>query len=186
MRFWQHWKYKNLTLVFFGVVLAIFLSRLDFFRSFLLHLGTLGYFGAFIAGILFVSTFTVATGALILLFLAEYLHPLEIGLIAGFGAVVGDLTILKLVKGSLMNELDQIYENIDHKHHLKKLLHTRYFNWSLPVLGAFIIASPLPDELGVTLMGISKMKPQYFMLISYLLNSIGIFLIVTASFVVKP
>ena len=49
----------------------VFLSK--GFHSFLLHLGNFGYIGAFIAGILFVSTFTVATSALVLLVLAETL-----------------------------------------------------------------------------------------------------------------
>lgn len=99
------WKYKNISFIFISIIFAIVISRIEFFHSFLLHLGGFGYIGVFIAGIFFVSTFTVATSALILLILAETLSPLEIGLIAGLGAV-------------------------------------------------FIVASPLPDELGVSLMGI--------------------------------
>lgn len=180
-----HWKYKNLTVVFIGVVLAIILSRNEAFHSFLLHLGNFGYIGAFIAGILFVSTFTVATSALVLLVLAETLSPLEIGLIAGLGAVVGDMVIFRLIKDNLANEIEDIYNHIDTKKHLKKLLHSKYFNWSLPLIGAIIIASPLPDEMGISLINLSKMSTFKFVLISYILNSIGIFLIVSASVVVK-
>jgi hypothetical protein len=95
------WRYKNLTFVLIGFLGAILLSRFEAFHSFLLHLGNLGYVGPFLAGMLFVSTFTVATGGLILLVLAETLSPTEIGLIAGLGAVVGDLTIFHLVKDNL-------------------------------------------------------------------------------------
>jgi len=180
------WKYKNLTVVFFSVVLAVILSRIEVFHSLLLHLGNFGYVGAFIAGMFFVSTFTVATSALVLLVLAETLSPLEIGLIAGFGAVVGDILIFRLVKDNLTNEIEDIYNHVDRKKHLKKLFHSKYFNWMLPVLGSIIIASPLPDELGVSLMGISKMNPVKFMILSYVLNSIGIFLVVSASVFIKP
>lgn len=183
---WENWKYKNLTLVFFGLIFAILLSRFEQFHQFLIHLGTYGYLGAFIAGILFVNIFTVSTGALTLLVLAESLSAVELGLIAGAGAVFGDLIVFKFVKNKLTLELEEIYNQIDHKHHLIKLLHTKYFNWSLPIIGALIIASPLPDELGVSLMGISKMKTYKFIAISYFLNSIGIFSIVSASIFIKP
>ncbi|MEK7559055.1 MAG: hypothetical protein AAB521_02010, partial [Patescibacteria group bacterium] len=75
MKSWHRLKYKNLTLLFFSIILAVFLSRLEGFHTLLLNLGSFGYIGAFIAGILFVSTFTVATGAVVLLVLAEKLSP---------------------------------------------------------------------------------------------------------------
>ena len=183
---WKRWKYKNLTLVFFSLIFAIFLSRLEIFHMFLLNLQSYGYIGAFIAGGLFVSTLTVATGAVILLVLAEKLSPMELGIIAGAGAVVGDLITFNLVKSRLNEEMELIYDKVDSKHHIIKLLHTRYFRWTLPVIGALIIASPFPDEIGVTLLGISKLKTYQFILISYILNSIGIFLVLSASSVIKP
>lgn len=180
------WKYKNVTIVFFSVILAIILSRIEAFHSLLLHLGTFGYIGAFIAGMFFVSTFTVATSALILLILAQTLSPIEIGLIAGLGAVVGDVLIFRLIKNNLLNEIEDIYNHIDSKKHLNTLVHSQYFNWMLPVLGSIIIASPLPDELGIGLMGISKMNTIRFVFLSYILNSIGIFFVVSASVFIKP
>lgn len=186
MSYWHHWKYKNLTLVFLGLLVAIFFSREESFQIFLLHFGSYGYVGAFFAGMLFVSTFTVATGAVILFVLAEQLNPIEIGLIAGIGAVVGDLTIFRFVRDDLSKEIVAIYDHIDSSHHLVKLLHSKYFSWTLPVLGAIIIMSPLPDELGVTLLGISKMNIYEFIVISFILNSLGIFFVVSASTFIKP
>lgn len=185
MQYWSSWKYKNLTLVFLSFLTALILSKLEIFQSFLFGLGSFGYVSAFFAGILFVSTFTVAEGAVILLILAQNLTAWEIGLIAGAGAVVGDLTIFRFIKNNLTSELVSIYNHLDHKHHLQKLLHSKYFHWSLPVVGAIIIASPLPDELGVTLMGISRMKTSKFIITSFILNSLGIFLVVSASTIIK-
>ena len=179
-------KYKNIVIVVISLVFAFVLSRVDAFHSLLLSLGGLGYIGAFIAGILFVSTFTVATGSLILLILAETLSPIELGLIAGLGAVVGDLLIFRFIKDGLAEEIELVYNKIDGGPHLKKLLHSKYFNWMLPVMGAIIIASPLPDELGVNLMGLSKISTSRFILLSYFLNSLGIFLVVSASVFIKP
>ena len=181
-----HWKYKNITLLLISLILAYFVFQNESLHNFILQLGEFGYFGAFLAGVLFVSTFTMATGAVVLLVLAETLSPVEIGLIAGAGAVFGDLIIFRFVKDGLAKEVKQIYNFFDKNHHFQKVLHSKYFSWTLPVVGALIIASPLPDEIGVSLMGISKLKTYQFLFVSFVLNAIGIFLIVTASIVVKP
>lgn len=47
--------------------------------------------------------------------------------------------------------------------------------------GAFIIASPFPDEMRIGLIGASKLKNWQFLILSFLLNSIGIFVVVTAA-----
>lgn len=178
-------RYKNLTFFAIALIFAFFLSRHEGFHIFLLNLGNLGYIGAFFAGILFVSIFTVATGAVILLVLAERLSPVEIGIIAGLGAVLGDFTIFRFVKDRLLEEITPIYNHLGGRH-ITALLHTKYFSWTLPVIGAIIIASPFPDEIGISLMGISKMKTYQFLIISFILNAIGIFIVVSASLIIKP
>ena len=138
------------------------------------------------AGILFVSTFTVAIGSVILLILAESLSVIEIALIAGLGAVIGDIFIFKFIRSrGFIEEIESIYKYFG-GHKISHLIHTKYFSWTLPVLGALIIASPLPDELGVSLMGISKMKTNEFVLLSFVLNSLGIFFVLFLSGFVKP
>ena len=183
---WHRYRYKNLTYLLISLLVSFVLLKNEIFRYFLLHLGNLGYLGAFAAGMLFVSTFTAAVGSVILLLLAEYLSPLEIGLIAGLGAVVGDTVIFQFIRNKgLVNEIAHLFEYFGGDK-ISHLLHTKYFSWTLPVIGALIIASPLPDELGVSLMGISKMKTAQFLVVSFLLNSVGIFLIISASVVFKP
>lgn len=178
-------KYKNITYLCLSILIAFLVSLYEPFHVYLLSLGEFGYIGAFIAGILFVSTFTVATGAVLLLVLAETLSPIEIGIVAGLGAVLGDTIIFRFVKNNLVGEIASLYERIGGKH-LTAVLHTKYFSWTLPVIGAVIIASPLPDEIGVSLMGIAKMKLYQFVLLSFILNTIGIFLVISASVVIKP
>ncbi len=186
MQHFRSYKYKNLTFLFLSLVFAFILSQFELFHRFLLSLGSLGYIGAFFAGMLFVSTFTVATGAVILLILAERLSLIELGVVAGLGGVLGDFTIFRFVKDGLTGEVEELYNNFDHDHHLKKLLYTKHFRWLFPVFGAIIIASPLPDELGVSLMGLSKMKNKNFLILSFILNATGIMLVLSISRFVKP
>ena len=181
MKKWHRYHYKNLTYLWISIIIAILLFKNQSFHSFLLHLGNYGYIGAFIGGILFVSTFTVSIGTVILFNLAEYLNPFEIALIAGIGAVAGDMTIFQFVRiKGLVDEIKHFFHYFG-SDKLKHLIHTKYFGWTLPVIGAIIIASPLPDELGIGLMGIAHMKTWKFMIVSFLLNSLGIFIVVSSA-----
>lgn len=186
MENWRRLKYKNLTIFFTSIIFAIILSRFEAFHSALLSLGSLGYVGAFVAGMLFVSTFSVATGAVILLILAEKLNPLEIALLAGAGGVAGDFLIFRFVRNGIIDEVKEVYEMIDHRNHLHKILHTKYFGWFFPVFGALIIMSPLPDELGVSLLGIGKMKTYQFLILAFILDVAGVFFVVSLSRFIKP
>lgn len=183
---WHRYRYKNLTYLAISIVVSLLLLRIESFHTALLHLGNSGYIGAFIAGILFISTFTVSIGTVILLILAESLNPVEIGIIAGLGAVIGDFLIFRFIRNQgLGEEIKHLFTYFGGDK-VSDLVHTKYFSWTLPVVGALIIASPLPDELGVGLMGISKMKTYQFLFLSFILNFIGIFLVISASLVIKP
>lgn len=169
----RSWKHQNLVHIIVGIVVAVFLSQNAAFHQFFLHLGSLSYFGAFAAGILFVSTFTVSIATVILFSLAQELHPLALAVIAGAGAVVGDYLIMRVIGNNLKTEIRQ-YPHHKQLHKLEHLIHTKYFNWILPVIGAVIIASPLPNELGITLIGLTNMHKIRFIFLSYFLNTIGI------------
>jgi len=175
-------KHKNIFVFFVGLLLALAICQNSTFRAFWLNLGNYGYLGAFVAGMLLISTFSIATGIVVLVTLAQRVSPITLGVFALFGAVIGDVLIFKFIKDDVEEEIEPIYKQFAGKH-LTKLLHTRYFSWTLPVVGAFILATPLPDELAISLMGISKMTIAEFFIISLLSHATGIFLIISASLV---
>ncbi len=144
------------------------------------QIGSLGYVGAFIAGIFFVSTFTVVPASVVLYHLADLLHPIEVALLAGFGAMLGDYLIFRFMKDRVFKELHPLFRKYG-RPYTKVLFKSPYFAWLLPLAGAFIIASPLPDEAGVSMLGLSKIKKWQFFLVALVLNSIGIFIVVTAA-----
>ena len=91
---------------------------------------------------------------------------------------LGYFIIFRFFKDHVFEELRPIFSKLGN-HPLLRILSTPYFAWVLPVLGAFIIASPFPDEVGIGLMGISRMKSWQFLILAFVLNSTGIFFIVT-------
>ena len=177
----QKHHHNNIILLIVSLLSAFIISRLPFFAIIIKDISLLGLFGAFLSGMLFASTFTVATGGLLLISLANTLNPFGLVFASACGAVFADILIFYFVKDNVSAEITPVYEKFLAHHHLKKILHTRYFSWTLPVLGAIVIASPLPDELGVSLMGISSMTATKFAMVSFFSHTLGmIFLVLIA------
>lgn len=167
-------------MLFLGIGLAIFLSQNKFFNEFILSSGQYGYISAIIAGAMFVCTFTIATGGLIILTLAKTINPLELIFFGMVGAVIFDMFIFKSIKNTIDQEIKEVFANPKFSH-FKKILHTKYFAWMAPLIGLFVFLSPLPDELGISLLGLSKLKAYQFFFISILNHSLGMTLIVYAT-----
>lgn len=155
-----------------------FIVETSYVQDFIHTIGSLGYIGAFITGFFFVSTYTVAPAAVVLFTLANELNPLVIALVAGVGSLVGDYVFFRFVRDNLADELRLILDSVGGKY-IRAIYHSKFFIWMAPVLGAIIIASPFPDEIGVSLMGASKLKTWQFLAIAYVLNVTGIFIVVS-------
>ncbi len=177
---WKRWRFKNTFLLVTSLVLFIYLAGTPFVDSIIKQIGSFGYLGAFITGIFFVSTFTVAPAAVVLYHIADVLHPLEVALLAGLGAMVGDYFIFRFMTDRVFNEVLPLVKKL-HTPKLQLFFKSPYFAWILPLVGAFVIASPLPDEVGVSMRGLSKIKRWKFFLLAFALNSIGIFIIVSTA-----
>lgn len=170
-------KYPKLLLLIFTFIIAyIIFTKKDFvpFNNFLF---SLGYFGTFLSGIFFTYGFTAAPATAILLILASKQNILLAGIIAGFGALVGDLILFKFIRHSFADEIEKLSKEKtinDINNKIPKIL-KKYF---IPVIAGFIIASPLPDEIGISLLAVSKsISTKFFYIFSYILNTLGIFII---------
>jgi len=178
---YRNWQYKNTALLILSLVLLFFLVKADFVKDLVVQIGNLGYFGSFIVGVFFVSVFTVAPSVVVLYNLADTLNPFIVAILAGLGAVVGDYLIFRFFKDKIFDEIKPIFDKIGWSHFFSKIFRTPFFSWLIPLFGAAIIASPMPDEVGISILGISKVKSWQFIIISFLLNAVGIFVIVTVA-----
>ncbi len=172
------WKYRNTFLLVVSLFALFYITNTNLGQQIINNISKFGYIGSFFAGIFFVSTFTVAPTSVVLFKLAQIYNPLLIALTAGLGAVIGDYLIFRFLKDNVFEEIKPIFMKLGGSN-LSRLMSTPYFVWLTPVLGALIIASPLPDEIGVGFMSVSKLKNWQFLIISFLLNSLGILLIIT-------
>lgn len=174
---WKKWPYKNTGFLVVSIAVFFYFADSSFIQNIIIKLGELGYLGAFITGIFFVYTFTVAPSAAILFHLSDSYNPFLIALLAGLGAVIGDYIIFRYFKDKVFDELKPFFKMMSGPF-IKKIFSTPYFAWLLPLSGLFIIASPFPDEIGIGLISASRMKNWQFLLLTFLLNAAGIFIIV--------
>ena len=173
------WKYPNLTLLVISLVVTVSLLTSGYLEEVVNNIGALGYLGIFLSGCLFVSTFTIGPGTALLFAFADSAHPVIVAGLGGIGAAVGDYVAYKFIRDKLLAELNPILKAL-HLYRRVNILHTKYFSWLAPAVGAVIIASPLPDEIGLTLLGMKKIHAVRFLLLAFSLNSVGIFLIALA------
>lgn len=167
---------KDLSIIVLSVIIAIILVKTGILEDLFINIQGWKFIGSLVAGVFFVSVFTVAPAAVILVEIAKTNSILEVAVFGGMGAVIGDLLIFRFIKDSLTEDITYLIKATRQKRFVK-IFQLRLFRWIIPFMGALIIVSPLPDEIGLAMMGFSKMKTLFFILISFLLNFIGILII---------
>ena len=137
----------------------------------------LRFISEIMAGVLYTSFLTSPISVAMLIILAQENNPVVTALLAGVGAVLGDLLILRFFREKLSSDLNMVSKQLQLKK-VNSFLQKYRLDFAIPLIGAIIIASPFPDELGLIMLGISKLRYQEIALISYILNTAGILLIV--------
>lgn len=176
-------KYPKLLLLIFTIIFACFIfyegKHFAPFHDFLI---SLGYLGIFISGFFYAYAFTAAPATAILLVLTKEYNILFAVLIGGLGALLSDYLIFKIIRYSFIDEIN----NLKKEHFMKiikkkeKKLFGHYYKHIFPAFAGILIASPLPTEIGVTMMAsMKKISVKKFMIIAFLLHSFGIFIILT-------
>jgi hypothetical protein len=167
---------KDIFFIFVGASIALFLSRIGVIDGLITLLGH-NEIAAFIAGMFFTSVFTIAPASVALGHIALHTQSLLVVLWGSLGAVFGDLLLFYFIRDRFSDDIMNSFGSKMIRHILASF-HVGFFKWIAPVLGAAIIASPLPDEFGITLLGFSKTRTLGLIPISFLGNILGIYLIV--------
>ncbi len=156
-----------LALFLLGCLIAVVVSVAPNARVVLHAVGGSGYSGAFVSGILYAISVT-APLATVFFFSLEGLHPFWAALFGGLGALLYDVLVFEVVRHALRPTLlEHFKERLALRHRLP--------TWVTTLAGAVILASPLPDELAAGFLGLSSMRTRRFLVLSFLLNSAGIF-----------
>ncbi len=179
-------KYPKLSLLLCSFALAYTLYAQGFFDLLPELLNGHGYISMFLGGLLFSFGFTTPFAIAIFIEMADTVNPLWGALIAGFAAMISDMAIFEFVRFSFMDEFHRLnktstirwFRKLFHQESIPE--HIRQYI-SLSVAG-ILIASPLPDELGVTLMSsASELKPRTFASVCLLCDCVGVLIVLLAT-----
>jgi hypothetical protein len=170
-------KYPKLSLFIVTVLLVYLLFSGLAYAPLHDALRFMGYFGTFLAGLLYPFALTSAAGTGILLILAKEQNLFFAEAIAVGGALISDLLLFLFVSYSFNNEVQRLSE--------EKVV--RAFNGWLPdsmrvyLVAAFsclLIASPLPTEIGILLLtSLRSISFKKFIAMIYVLHASAIFVI---------
>jgi uncharacterized membrane protein YdjX (TVP38/TMEM64 family) len=188
-------KYRNILFLVSSILLAYYILSSAIVLKIVPELQKLSYLGIFFVGIFYSSTLTTAPATAVLHLSGKVMNPFVASLVAACGSVAGDYVLFKFIKENLIEEVKKLSEELNNKllyrlEPLSNLIFTRNFRiklfkfsrsekWKslLPIISAIIIASPLPDELAVALLGAAKYEKKKFVVFSYLCNFFGILFI---------
>jgi hypothetical protein len=172
----RHELAKDFFFIFVGAFVALILSRAGIVDYIIQLLGDTAV-ASFVSGIFFTSVFTIAPASVALGHIALHGSPLTVALWGAIGAVCGDLVLFFFIRDRFTGDLfGSVKPSVTR--HILASFHLGFMKWLSPLLGAFVIASPLPDEIGLTLMGLSKMRVAVLIPISFVMNMLGVYAII--------
>lgn len=162
-------------LVVLSIAIAVWMVQSPVFGNLLNSLGDFGIFGAILIGIFYTSLLTSGPAIVALALLSKTLSMPEIVIGGAIGAAFGDYLIYKVLGVRIGSSINDFLS-----HHMNKYQENiQKYGAVATVTGAAIIASPLPDEIGVSLMGMHNTKPVWTSLILLGINIVGIFAFVS-------
>lgn len=169
--------WRDIAIIILSVMGAAILVKTSVLIRILTSTQELEWLGSFIAGMFFTSVFTTAPAIVTLAEIAQAHSIISTALFGAGGAVMGDLIIFRFVRDRLLEHLTELIKHQGAGKRIGALLRLKHFRWITLLVGGMIIASPLPDELAISLLGLSKTRTSLFVLLSFTFNFIGILLI---------
>jgi len=175
---WQ--KYPKLVLLVVIYTVTIIFSHRYFSHTDLSPNSSNKLWEIFLSGGFYAYGFTAAPATAALLILSRGQNIVIAGLVGGLGALISDILIFLFIRQSFMTEISLIKRESIIRILAKKIAQimgklAKYF---LPILACLFIASPLPTEIGVTLLAsLKSFSLKKFALIAFGLHTLGIFMI---------
>lgn len=165
---------RDIGILFTSVALAVVLWRTGALVRLLDIAEPIPWLGSFVSGMFFTSFFTVAPATAAIVELAQRGVPLERVIFLGAaGAMIADYIIYVLLRESIAEPF-LLLVRAGSGERLKHFVRNGRNRLVGTILGAAIIASPLPDEIGLLLMGMARARWYVALTLTYVLNAAGI------------
>lgn len=173
----------DLFMIVVGIVFAVIIVKTGLLDLTIGALKDYYIVASFIAGIFFTSAFTIAPSSVALVNIANHAPIPGVVVFGALGAMCGDLILFFFIRDRFADDLMNVLKKKTIKH-IFYSFHFGFLKWLAPILGAVIIASPVPDEFAVTLFGMSKMRTVVLMPLTFVMNALGISILIEFSHLV--
>ena len=175
----------DILLVAVSFVVAIYIVESGVVHIVFDSIQSLDIVGIFIAGIFFTSIFTTIPAIALIAELAQHTTIFTIAFWGGLGAALGDYLIFWFVRDRGSEDVNYILR-LTRARKTLQLLKTERFRWLSIIVGSIIIVSPLPDEIGLAMIGLSRISTAVFLPLTFVLNAGGIALIAVVAQALLP
>ncbi len=169
---------RNVDLLLFvlSVALFFFLLASPQVHAFISSSKDWGYFGALIAGLFFSYGLTSLPAVAVLAILSESLNVVVMAFIAAAGATASDFFLFTVMRKKIVERV-RIVERSNWFAKLKETKRFKFLTFLLPIAGGLLIASPVPDEIAIAVLGFSKLNSRIFLLLAFCAKFFGILVI---------
>lgn len=159
---------RRLLFVVAAILIAIAIHFFGWDQIIATNVHSFGLFGSFLVGAFYTFGLTTPTAFILILEIMAINDAISTAIAAAFSAAMVDTILFLLLKDQLEKNTVKIIGLIRKK--------ISGFNMAFPIVGFFIFGSPLPDELGLALMGIIEIKPLKIFIIVFLAKVITLLL----------
>ncbi|HXK36950.1 MAG TPA: hypothetical protein VJ553_05195 [Candidatus Paceibacterota bacterium] len=171
---------RDISILIVSIGIAVVVKNTGALNWLLEHAERIPYLASFVVGMFFTSFLTVVPATVAIAELARGGTPiLQLALIGGMGAMVADFILYIILREAVAEPL-LVLVQAGSSDRLKRYIRKGKHRLMGTLLGAVIIASPLPDEVGLVLMGLAKARWYTTVLLTYCLNAVGIAIVATA------
>lgn len=178
----------KLLIIALAAILAYWSFSLVTVQSFFHSPGGLGYVSVFGGGMLFAFGFGAPFGVAILVSIANDVNIFVAAIVGGLGALLSDYVLFRFIRVTFTDEVDRLKKSkpISFVNGVvREYLPPKVVFYISAGIAGFVIASPLPDEIGVTILSfMADVRVRTFAIISFLLNTIGILVVLGAGAVI--
>lgn len=168
---------KKALIFFLSLSVSWWLLDTGYLHSLVDKVTPIRFLAEFVAGMLYTSFLTSPIALSMLFVIAESNNPIIIALVGGFGAVIGDLILIHILRKNVGKDLSYMGKFFL-IHRIRAFLKLYKLDFLIVLTGAIIIASPFPDELGLVMLGATNMNYKQLALLTYILDTTGILLVV--------
>jgi hypothetical protein len=169
---------RDLFVVVASIIAAVIIIKLGFFDYFTNVTGPSLVLSSLVAGAFFTSIFTLAPAGVALIALSQSFPPVLVAFFGALGAALVDVVIIAFIRKGISKDLENI-SKVTFRHHLLHIFHFGFLKWVAFAVGMFFVATPLPDELGLFLLGMSRINHKLLPLIFFLGHFIGIWALIS-------